>query len=90
MEANGAYDVSSYRMLNRGEGDNRPLVVPGKSDQSWLILSLKGRHVMPPKKSPQPTPDEIDRVVAWIDAGAIDDSQAKPNKSSPSEKKPRL
>lgn len=88
-EAKGAYDVSDYRMLNRGEGDNRPLVVPGKSDQSWLILSLKGRHVMPPKKSPQPTPDEIAKVVAWIDAGAVDDSQAKPTQSSSTEKKPR-
>lgn len=75
----GAYDVSSYVMFNR-EGDNRPLVTPGKPDKSWLILSLQGRRPMPPKKSPQPTPDEVARVVAWIDAGAIDDSQTAPAK----------
>ena len=83
----GAYDVSSYVMFNR-EGDNRPLVTPGKPDQSWLILSLEGRKPMPPKKSPQPTPDEVARVTAWINAGAIDDSQAVPAKPRPGEKKP--
>lgn len=81
----GAYDVSRYEMFHR-EGDNRPLVTPGKSDQSWLVLSMQGperRHPMPPKKSPQPTPDEVARVVAWIDAGAIDDSQTAPADAKP-------
>jgi hypothetical protein len=89
MEAKGAYDVSSFGMLNRGEGDNRPLVMPGKPDQSWLILSREGRRVMPPKSSPQPTPEEVAQVVAWINAGAKDDSQTAPPKPSSSEKKPR-
>lgn len=85
----GAYDVSSYGSLAR-EGDNRPLVSPGKSAQSWLILSAQGRgKAMPPKNSPQPTPDELARVAAWIDAGAVDDSQTTLAKPRPGEKKPR-
>ena len=53
-------------------------VVPGRADLSFLILKL-GTHVpvawgvrMPVGGTPL-AQDEVDRISAWIDAGAADD-----------------
>jgi hypothetical protein len=53
------------------------LVVPGKPEQSLLVLTLEGKKkVMPPKKyETKPTAAEIAKVKAWIAAGAKDDSK---------------
>lgn len=53
-----------------------PHVTPGKPDESYLFLKITGRHLpagsgerMPFNDTPL-TPEEIERVRAWIAAGA--------------------
>jgi hypothetical protein len=51
-----------------------PVVKPGDSFTSALVMLVEGRaHPslrMPHDKGEKPTQKEIDRVKAWIDAGA--------------------
>ncbi|MDB5388024.1 MAG: hypothetical protein JWM11_3670, partial [Planctomycetaceae bacterium] len=51
-----------------------PVIVPGKSAESELLkrlLSADPDQVMPPPKSNRkPTPEQIDTIRRWIDAGA--------------------
>jgi hypothetical protein len=48
-------------------GDTGPVIVPGDSANSLLIIKQEaGGH------PGQLTPDEIARVKAWIDAGALE------------------
>jgi len=72
--AKGGYSVESVaNMLKKGK--KGPMVVPGKPEESRLMLTLTGRaRRMPPKNSDQPTGEEVAKVKAWIRAGAQDDS----------------
>jgi mono/diheme cytochrome c family protein len=71
--AKSGYSVENYTALVKN-GKKGPLVVPGKPDESRLTLCLDGKgKPMPPKKSDQPTAEEIAKVRAWIKAGAKDD-----------------
>src|SRR5262245_47408811 len=54
-------------------GDSGPAIQPGKSGESLLveaILGAEGIAKMPPKAEPQLSPDQIERLKQWIDAGA--------------------
>jgi len=66
--------LDSYKSMM--EGSKKKVIVPGKPDQSRLILVLTGHgKQMPPKKySAHPTTKEIAVVQAWIAAGAKDDT----------------
>ena len=71
--AKSGYSVENYAALVKN-GRKGPLVVPGKPDESRLTLCLDGKgKPMPPKKSDQPTAEEIAMVRTWIKAGAHDD-----------------
>lgn len=51
--------------------DRAPLVVPGKSSESRLIAIVSGRASdMPLRNAHQLPKDEVERLKAWIDAGA--------------------
>jgi hypothetical protein len=77
-KAKEGYDVTTYAVLTR-EGKKGALVVPNKSAESRLVLTLQGKgKPMPPKQLPQPTPEEIAKVTAWIDSGAEDDTASPP------------
>src|SRR5205085_1214225 len=57
--AKSGYSVENYAALTKN-GRKGPLVVPGKPDESRLTLCLDGKgKPMPPKKSDQPTAEEI-------------------------------
>jgi mono/diheme cytochrome c family protein len=59
-------------------GDSGPAIVAGKSGESLLAQALTGAEgimAMPPKGQPQPTPDEIALIKAWIDQGAQADEK---------------
>jgi mono/diheme cytochrome c family protein len=74
--AKAGYKVDSLdSLLKKGRG-GAALVVAEKPDESRLVLSVTGktRRAMPPKNKPQPKADEIDKVRAWIKAGAKDDT----------------
>lgn len=72
--AKGGYSVESVaNMLKKGK--KGPMVVPGKPEESRLMMTLTGRaRRMPPKNSDQPTADEVAKVRSWIRSGAKDDS----------------
>lgn len=90
-KAKAGYDVESYGLLMR-VGKKGAMVVPGKPEASRLTLTMekKGKP-MPPRKSPQPTADEIARITAWIAAGAQDDSAGdhSPKAGDAKDKSPR-
>jgi cytochrome b subunit of formate dehydrogenase/mono/diheme cytochrome c family protein len=64
--ATAGLTVSSYADIMKG-GDSGPVIVPGDSANSLLVIKQEaGGH------PGQLTPDEIARVKAWIDAGALE------------------
>jgi mono/diheme cytochrome c family protein len=77
-KASDGYDVTSYATLTR-RGSHGVLVVPGKPDVSRLSEVLQGMSKsMPPGDATQPPPEETAKIVAWVKAGAMDDSQQPP------------
>jgi hypothetical protein len=82
--AKGGYNVESLEnLLKKGRG-GAALVVAEKPDDSRLVQSVTGktRRAMPPKNKPQPKADEVDKVRAWIKAGAKDDTPADDKKKN--------
>jgi WD40 repeat protein len=72
----GGLDLETYKGLQEGS-DRGPAVVPGKPDQSPLVLLPEGKKdpKMPPKKAQRhPRPAEVAVLRAWVAAGAKDDS----------------
>lgn len=69
----GGLLLVSYQDLLKG-GDNGPVVKPGNASASPLLhrLLLPPDHDdhMPPDGKPQPTPDQIELLRWWIQAGA--------------------
>lgn len=66
----GGLLMDSHEALMKG-GDHGPVVVPGKSSVSRMVLMLEGKikPQMPFGGKPLPRA-EIDLIKAWIDAGA--------------------
>lgn len=73
-DAKGGLVMDSVQALLKG-GDNGPVIVPGKPDESRLVLLPEGKAKppMPPKKAKQPKPAEQAVLRAWVAAGAKDD-----------------
>src|SRR5690242_4615332 len=57
-------------------GRHGPVVVPGKPDDSQLVLSVEAQagSPMPPRRARQPKREEKGLLRAWVAAGAKDDS----------------
>jgi hypothetical protein len=74
-EAKSDLDMETLNGLLRG-GKRGPAIVPGKPNESRLVLLAegKGKPAMPPKKAKQPKPTEVGLLRAWVAAGAKDDS----------------
>jgi WD40 repeat protein len=82
--ASSDLDVTSYKAFAKG-GKRGPGFVAGKPDasltMSYIVGDVKPR--MPMGQAALPAAD-IDRISAWIAAGAVDDSPAVVTDSSPS------
>jgi len=73
----GSFDLTKRESLLAGGQSGEPAIVPGYADESPMIQQVLG-HVedleMPPLsrrgKFPELTTEDIDRLRAWIDAGA--------------------
>src|SRR5262245_12690490 len=76
-KAKADLDLDTYKGLMEG-GRSGPPIVPGKPDESLLVLAVEGKTqpTMPPKKARQPKPAEKGVLRAWVAAGAKDDSSA--------------
>ncbi|MEW5831177.1 MAG: hypothetical protein AB1846_19975, partial [Chloroflexota bacterium] len=59
-------DLTSYAGLMAGSSDG-PMIVAGDSAGSKLVQVQSGQHFA------TFTPEELDWVIQWIDAGALDD-----------------
>lgn len=69
----GGWSAASYEDVMT-TGDNAPVVIPGDAENSLLAQKVLGTHeegtIMPP--SGKMDDDEIQVIVDWIDAGALD------------------
>ncbi|QDU75713.1 WD domain, G-beta repeat [Bremerella volcania] len=63
--------LQSFKSL-QGESSEGPLLKPGDPSASQLVAVMLGsvEPKMPPEDEPQPSKDEINRIVQWIKAGA--------------------
>lgn len=70
-EANGGLELHEHALALKG-GEHGPSIVPGKSGESKLILTIEGKAKpkMPPKNNPKPSAEELAVLKAWVDAGA--------------------
>src|SRR5687768_688201 len=69
-------------------GNSGPAVVPGRADASRLLQALAGSGGvtrMPPRGR-RPTTDEVARLQAWIDAGAVAPTHEPAPSESPKSK----
>src|SRR5438128_1276076 len=71
----GDLDLETFKGMMLG-GKSGAVVVPGKPDESRLVLlpEHKDKPPMPPKKARQPRPEEVAILRSWVAAGAKDDS----------------
>ena len=71
QDVKGGLILESFDTLELG-GDNGPVFEPSKADESRIVKVLLGKiePKMPPKDAPQPKPEEIAVLRAWINAGA--------------------
>ncbi len=70
-DAEGGLVLEDHARMLKGNDDG-PVLTPGKSADSdlWKVIAGQAEPRMPPKDSPQPKPEEIAVIKAWIDAGA--------------------
>jgi WD40 repeat protein len=74
-EPESGLDLESFKGLSAG-GDHGAVIEAGKPDASRIVRMVEGKTKppMPPKKKPQPKPEEVAVLRAWIEAGAKDDT----------------
>ncbi len=77
-KAGGGYNMTVYAdLLKKGDRD-KPGIVPGKPDASFLVQLIRpeaGKSEMPRGKAPLADP-QIKLIVDWIAQGAADDTPA--------------
>lgn len=69
-KAQGAFNASTYEGIMKG-GEHGKAVIAKKSAQSRLVKMIKGTlKPKMPKGQPSLSAAEIQKISAWIDAGA--------------------
>ena len=61
-------DMNTYETLMAGS-QNGPVIVPGDADDSLLIQKVTEGKM--PKRGPKLTPAQIQIIIDWINAGAL-------------------
>jgi len=73
----GGYLTTSYADLFKAGEREKPGVVPGRPEQSYLVEQIRihpnGKAEMPKGRDPL-SPAQIDKIVTWIAQGAKDDT----------------
>jgi hypothetical protein len=67
------YNFNGFEGLTKG-GKKGPAVTPGDPDHSALVQVLSSKKMPPRNYKPQPQPEDVEMLKAWIAAGAKDDS----------------
>lgn len=73
FDLEGDFSVETFASLMKGgESDDKTILVPGKPAESYLLQTIHGtaKPVMPPKKEPQLSADEVAIIERWITEGA--------------------
>ena len=65
----GKLSLATLAAARQG-GRNGPAIVPGKPEESLLLRMVGGDEPRMPKKGAPLSADEVDRLAAWIRAGA--------------------
>jgi hypothetical protein len=68
-QASASLDLTSYAGIMAG-GRSGAVILPGNSGESRLISLVKSGQM--PRSGAKLTPDQIQILVDWIDAGALD------------------
>src|SRR5262249_1716521 len=75
-KAGGAYVMTAFDRMLKGGESGLPAIVPGKTDESYLIDKITpqdGKAEMPQDKPPL-SAAELDLISRWIAQGAADDT----------------
>src|SRR2546423_4985701 len=66
----GKLNLETYEGLRKGSSSGE-VVVPGKPDESAIVLQVEGKDEpkMPPKEARQPKAKELAVLRAWVAAG---------------------
>src|SRR5437667_3601350 len=85
----GGLSLASVSQILRGGGKGAA-IVPGRADESRLILLME--HKAEPKMPPIPGAKPLDTslIRAWIDQGAKDDSAAGPPPTANARRTPEV
>ena len=77
-KANGAYVMTDFTLMLKPGESGKPAVTPGKPEASFLFAEIvvKDGKAEMPKGRPPLTQVQIDKVAAWIQQGAKDDTPA--------------
>ncbi len=67
-ETKEGLSLASFSALMAGS-DNGPVVVPGDAENSLLVQQLLNGKM--PKRGPKLTPDQVQLIVDWVNAGAL-------------------
>ncbi|MEW6028572.1 MAG: c-type cytochrome domain-containing protein [Chloroflexota bacterium] len=67
-ETKEGLSVASYGALMAGS-DNGPVIVAGDAENSLLVQQLLNGKM--PKRGPKLTPDQVQLIVDWVSAGAM-------------------
>lgn len=78
-DPDGDYDITTVENMLKAGKKGGPGVIPGKPDESSIILYIRGVYNprMPEDEDPL-SEDDLHLLRMWIAAGAIDDSAAAP------------
>lgn len=78
-DPDGDYDITTVENMLKAGKKGGPGVVPGKPDESSIILYIRGVYNprMPEDEDPL-SEDDLHMLRMWIAAGAIDDGAAAP------------
>lgn len=72
-------ELTSYNTVMSGS-QNGTVITPGNPDKSYLVEMVVSKKM--PKKGPPLSATEINTIIAWVKAGAKDDTGAAPKSST--------
>ncbi len=73
-QSKGGLSLDTAEHAAAGGRSKKPAIVAGKADASEAIRRIKlaqgEKDIMPQKGKPAPTPEEIQKLVDWVNSGA--------------------
>jgi len=81
QDREGKLSLETFAALQQG-GEHGAVVLPGDAVSSRLVRVLSGGEPkMPPEGEPQPSPEQIALLKAWVESGAKGPAGAEPDRS---------